>query len=99
MTTTLVTGATGFVGGRLLDELLCRREPVRALVRDPGRAAALAERGVEVVVGDVCRPDTLTPALGGIEVVYHCAAAVGPSRSAAEIYATNRDGVRTLLDA
>jgi nucleoside-diphosphate-sugar epimerase len=99
MTTTLVTGATGFVGGRLLDELLCRREPVRALVRDQQRAAALAERGIDVVVGDVCQPDTLPPALRGIEVVYHCAAAVGPSKSAAEIYATNRDGVRNLLDA
>ena len=99
MTTTLVTGATGFVGGRLLDELLCRGDPVRALVREPGRAAALAQRGVEVVVGDVCRPETLAPALRGIRVVYHCAAAVGPSRSASEIYATNRDGVRHLLEA
>jgi nucleoside-diphosphate-sugar epimerase len=99
MTTTLVTGATGFVGGRLLDELLCRREPVRALVRDRQRAAALAERGVELVVGDVCRPDTLVPALHGVQTVYHCAAAVGPSKSAAEIYATNRDGVRNLLNA
>jgi nucleoside-diphosphate-sugar epimerase len=99
MTTTLVTGATGFVGARLLEELLCRREPVRALLRDQGRAAALAERGVEVAVGDVCQPDTFLPALRGIDVVYHCAAAVGPSKSASEIYATNRDGVRNLVDA
>src|SRR5258708_5060198 len=99
MSTILVTGATGFVGGRLLDELLCRREPARALVRDQRRAAALAQRGVEVVVGDICQPDSLAAALRGIEVVYHCAAAVGPSKSAGEIYATNRDGVRNLLDA
>jgi nucleoside-diphosphate-sugar epimerase len=99
MSTALVTGATGFVGGRLLDELLCRGKPVRALVRDCRQVAALANRGVDVVVGDVCQPDSLPSALRGVRVVYHCAAAVGPTKSATEIYATNRDGVRNLLEA
>jgi nucleoside-diphosphate-sugar epimerase len=99
MTTALVTGATGFVGGWLLDELLARGERVRALARDRRHVAALARRGVDVLVGDVCRSATLPAALPGVGVVYHCAAAVGPEKSAAEICATNRDGVRHLLEA
>src|SRR5262249_31505738 len=99
MATTLVTGATGFVGSRLVDELLRRGEPVRALVRDPLQGGALKEAGVDVHVGDLCRPETLVAPLCGVQVLYHCAAAVGPSKSRDEIYATNRDGVRHLLNA
>ena len=99
MTTALVTGATGFVGGSLLSELLCRGDRVRALVRDSRRVAALAGRGAEVALGDICQPATLPAALREVDTVYHCAAAVGPEKSAAEIFATNRDGVRHLLEA
>jgi nucleoside-diphosphate-sugar epimerase len=99
MATILVTGATGFVGGRLLEELLRRGEPVSALVRNQGQAAALESRGVKVFVGDLCQPDSLAAPLRDVRMVYHCAAAVGPSKSRAEIYATNRDGVRHLLKA
>ena len=99
MTSTLVTGATGFVGGCLLNELLSRRESVRALVRDEAQAAALRSRGVEAFVGDLLQPESLRAPLTGAKIAYHCAAAVGPSKSAHELYTTNRDGFRHLLDA
>lgn len=66
--TVLVTGATGSVGRLVVDELLQRGAQVRALTIDPGRAQLPPE--VEVVVGSVLRPDTLPPALDGIDRVY-----------------------------
>ena len=68
----LVTGVTGYIGGRLVPKLLeigCR---VRVLVRDPG---GLQGRSwlpqVDVVQGDVLKPETLNPALADIDVAYY----------------------------
>lgn len=60
----LVTGATGTVGRQVVAELLARGHAVRALTRDPARAALPAE--VEVVQGDLTEPDSLVPALEGV---------------------------------
>jgi len=77
MSLILVTGATGFIGRALLRALTARGERVRALARpgsDPGR---LAGAEVETVHGDVLRPETLPPALEGVQVVYHLAGMLG----------------------
>ena len=68
----LVTGATGYVGGRLVPRLLDAGRRVRVLVRDPLRLQGRdwAER-VEVATGDVLRPETLAPALAGAGVAYY----------------------------
>ncbi|WP_033292340.1 NAD(P)H-binding protein [Amycolatopsis jejuensis] len=66
--TILVTGATGNVGRLVVDELVSRGVPVRALTVDPERAAL--PEGVEVVVGSLARPKTLPGALDGVEAVY-----------------------------
>ena len=64
----LVTGATGTTGRELLRRLSAQGVAVRALVRNAGRAAALAALpGVEIVEGDMARPETLTAALRGID--------------------------------
>ena len=66
----LVTGATGFIGGHLVDGLLAAGRPVRALVRSPGRAQHLAERGVELVEGNLADTDSLRRGCEGVgEVV------------------------------
>ena len=63
----LVTGATGLNGGALVRLLSARGVPVRALVRDPARAAALAALPhVEIAVGDMARSETLAAPLKGV---------------------------------
>jgi uncharacterized protein YbjT (DUF2867 family) len=64
----LVTGATGLNGGALVRLLSARNVPVRALVRDATRAAAVSGLAdVEVVEGDMARPETLSRALRGVD--------------------------------
>ena len=70
----LITGATGKVGSRLSKHLARRGEHVRALVRDPARAAELREAGVELVQGDLLDEATLAAAVRGVDAVVHCAA-------------------------
>src|SRR3954462_4251190 len=72
----LVTGATGNVGAELVRTLAAAGEPVRALVRDPSRAAALPD-GVDAVAGDLNRPETLEPALDGVRGVHLLAGYAG----------------------
>ncbi|MDA0637240.1 NAD(P)H-binding protein [Nonomuraea sp. MCN248] len=68
MSTILVTGATGNVGGHVVNELARAGLEVRALVRDPAKARLPDE--VEVVAGDLTRPETLEPALAGVETAF-----------------------------
>ena len=70
----LITGATGKVGSRLSKHLARRGDHVRALVRDPARAAELREAGVELVQGDLLDEATLAAAVRGVDAVVHCAA-------------------------
>lgn len=65
----LVTGATGNAGSAVVRALLAAGEPVRALIRDAGRRSALPP-GVEGVVGDLNRAETLAPALEHVEAVF-----------------------------
>ena len=64
----LVTGATGLNGSELVRRLSAKGIPSRALVRNPAKAQPLASLpNVEVVEGDMARPDSLTDALRGVE--------------------------------
>jgi uncharacterized protein YbjT (DUF2867 family) len=72
---TLVTGATGYVGGRLLDSLRARGAHLRALARDPGRARLPTD--VEVACGDVVSGEGLAPALAGIRTAYYLVHSMG----------------------
>ena len=68
---TLVTGATGKVGGATARALLERGDAVRALVRDPDRARGLLPTGMELVRGNVTEPDTVAAAVEGCELVFN----------------------------
>jgi len=100
----LVTGATGFVGAHLARALLGRGFTVRCLVRPAGAAGRrvdlLAGLPVEIVPGDLRRPDSLRAAVAGCDVVYHCAAdyrLFTPDPS--EMMAANVTGTDNLLTA
>lgn len=74
--TILVTGATGNTGSGVAQALLSQGQPVRALVRDEGKASELKSAGAEIVVADLDRPETLSNGVfGGISKVYLAAAA------------------------
>jgi uncharacterized protein YbjT (DUF2867 family) len=65
----LVTGATGNVGGAVARQLHERGHSVRALVRDPSRAAGLPA-GIELAVGDLDDPDSVSKAVAGVEAIF-----------------------------
>jgi uncharacterized protein YbjT (DUF2867 family) len=73
----LVTGATGFIGGRLARALADAGWAVRCLVRDRSRAPELERCGFELHEGDVLRPETLEGAGRDVEVAYYLIHAMG----------------------
>jgi uncharacterized protein YbjT (DUF2867 family) len=74
----LVTGATGYIGGRLVPRLLARGHTVHCLARDPARLQGRPwVEQVRVVPGDVLEPATLDAALAGIEVAYYLVHSMG----------------------
>ena len=67
----LITGATGNVGGAVLNHLATTDVDLRVLTRDESKAQSIKDRGVEdVVVGDFLRPETLSPALEGVGTLF-----------------------------
>jgi uncharacterized protein YbjT (DUF2867 family) len=106
MSTILVTGANGFVGSHLVPTLLAGGHRVVALVRTPaagetvvGRLTAEQRPGVEVRIGDVTRPDTLAPALVGIDAVAHLVALPRDLNHGADLRLVNTEGTRALVVA
>ncbi len=77
-TTVLVTGATGYVGGRLVPELLARGHRVRCLARRPAKLGGLPWAGdVEIVRGDVASGEGLRAAFEGIDAAYYLVHSIG----------------------
>jgi uncharacterized protein YbjT (DUF2867 family) len=66
----VITGATGTIGSELVRQLSAAGAPVRALVRDPARAAAIQGPGVELVQGDLLDPSSLDAALAGADHLF-----------------------------
>lgn len=97
---TLVTGGTGFVGAHLVRTLLERGAEVRCLVRPSSRRDNLAGLDVGIVVGDLRDPASVSRAVSGCDLVFHCAAdyRLGAS-DPSELYAVNVEGTRAILEA
>ncbi len=77
----LLTGATGYVGGRLLGRLEQEGRQVRCLARRPEHLNARVGSGVEVVAGDVFDPDSLARGMCDVEAAYYLVHSMGTSGS------------------
>src|SRR5207247_6395198 len=77
----LLTGATGYVGGRLLRKLEESERPVRCLVRRPEALSGRTAEQTEIAHGDVLEPESLAEAFAGVTAAYylvHSMATSGP---------------------
>ncbi len=96
---TLVTGASGFIGGHLARALVAAGDQVRILVRPTSHTRHLADLPVERCLGDMTDPASLRQAVAGMERVFHCAAIASDWGDPAVFRATNVDGTHHLLRA
>jgi len=94
--TVLVVGATGSIGSLVVDEALRQGHAVRALVRKSSKTDQLP-RKAQVVTGDVTRPETLVPAVDGVDAVVFTLGSDGAGKAGAE--SIDYGGVRNVLQA
>lgn len=97
----LVTGASGYVGNNLVRRLVQAGHPVRAMVHSrakvEARLADIRDR-IEIVMGDVTRPDTLAPLMEGVSAVVHLVA-VAVEQGNATYERINTQGTINVVDA
>ena len=97
-----ITGATGFIGGRVAEKLRDRGDEVVALVRSPEKAGRLRELGCELVEGDLSSTGAVKGGLEGADACIHAAAIykVGiPKKERQPMYESNVNGTENVLDA
>lgn len=94
-----VTGATGFIGSRVVRQLVAAGHRVVALVRDPARAAALETLGASLHRGDITDKESMRAGMAGADGVFHIAGwyRVG-ARDVRAAWRTNVDGTRNTLE-
>ena len=95
----LVTGATGFLGGHLIEELLERGHEVVAMVREGSDTRLLDSLEVETRRADLTDPESLDRAVKGAEAVVHLAAYYTFSGKKESYQKVNVEGTRQLLEA
>ncbi len=78
----LVTGATGFLGQRVVRQLLVRRHQVRCLIHSPGKERVFDHRAVEIHYGSIMNPDALKQALYDVQSVVHLVGTIRPGKGA-----------------
>jgi dihydroflavonol-4-reductase len=98
--TTLVTGASGFLGSHVARQLVARGESVRVLLRASSNNRAIADLPLEYVTGDLRDAASLARALEGVTRVFHVAADYRLwAKRKQDIYDSNVGGTRNLLEA
>ncbi len=98
--TSLVTGATGFLGRALVTELIKRQQEVRILARDEQKARAQFGAAVMIVPGDITSAAQVQQAVEGVDTLYHLAGRLYHPAIPAELYyQTHVEGTRIVLNA
>src|SRR2546423_11611290 len=98
--TTLVTGASGFLGSHVASHLVPQGEDGRGLVGRWGQNRSIGDLSLEYVTGDLRDPDSLQRAKKGVQRVFHVAADYRLwARRSKEIYESNVGGTKNLLEA
>lgn len=95
----LVTGATGKVGRRFVPRLLAKGYDVSILIRETSNVSELATLGAKMIKGDLYNPETLPPAVKGMDAVVHLAALFRTFNDDEGIIKTNREGTMALAEA
>lgn len=93
-----VVGATGETGKRIVQELVMRDIPVRALVRNLEYAQEILPPAAELVVGDVLKPESISAAIADSTVVL-CATGARPTFDPTAPYKVDYEGTKNLVDA
>ena len=95
----LVTGGSGFIGGRLIESLVADGHGVRALARSRSSADSVAALGAEPVRGELGDPESLRAAATGCDVAFHAAAKVEDFGPWEEFERDNVQGTRNVAEA
>lgn len=92
-----VTGATGFIGSHLVDELLKENHSITVYARKSSSLKFLPKDKINIAYGDIKDPNRLKEALVGFDVVYHNAALASDWAPKNEFYETNLGGTKNVL--
>jgi nucleoside-diphosphate-sugar epimerase len=96
----LVTGATGFIGGHLIEELVNRNHQIRVIIRDKKKSELYYGKSIETCIADVTDPSSLNSLMEGVEIVFHLASIINSKIESYDVYfKTNSLGTLNLLKA
>ncbi|MDH7508852.1 MAG: NAD-dependent epimerase/dehydratase family protein [Methanomassiliicoccales archaeon] len=97
--TSLVTGASGFLGSHVVEKLCQRGEHVKILARKTSNLSAVRHLPVEVVYGDLHNVDSIMTAVADVDTIFHCAGSVKHIAPYGELYETNVMGTKNITIA
>ena len=94
----LVTGGTGFLGRRVIPELLARHHQVRCLIRSPGKERLFDQQDVEIHYGGIADPESLKQALYNVQCIVHLVGIIRPGRRTS-FDLVHRQGTANVVEA
>lgn len=95
----LVIGGTGHLGRKVIEQLVNKKIKTYALVRQGSDIKELEQKGVEIIRGDITKPETITPALKNIDIVISTAIGYSNRKKGDTLKSVDDIGNRNLVDA